>query len=272
MGKAVYICPSCAKEFLRYPSTVRKGVVPVCSKKCHGKSLSVKLLGSNNPNFGIKWNTEQRENLSKKVKQHFENPEARIIAGNSNRGQKFSPERIKKMHENRTPDSYSHAPTEERKIQIGIQSSKNWQNEEFKEKVISKSRKTKEEKGIIVPRSQLSEWEIYWRKASWKPNYDYAPGIKLGTNRLCRDHLVSRKQGFEKGIFPKILSHPANCEIVSWEENGRRARIKPYEHSPEKLFEKILNYSGNYPDHHRTVDLVNRYLKGENCLKEGLHE
>lgn len=193
MPKCIYSCPVCLSIFERYASTVRDGVTPFCSKKCYAKHMPSMFAGSKNPNYGKIWNADQRTNLSNKVKERFKDPAERLTAGNANRGKKFSKERIAKMHAHRSSDSYARIPSKERKIAIGIQSAKNWTNEQFRHKVISGGIKTRERKGLIIPRALLTEWQIYWRLANWIRVYNYAPGIELGKNGLCRDHMVSRK-------------------------------------------------------------------------------
>jgi len=39
------------------------------------------------------------------------------------------------------------------------------------------------------------------------------------TNGINRDHMISIKYGFENKISPKIISHPANCELITHKKN-----------------------------------------------------
>lgn len=39
---------------------------------------------------------------------------------------------------------------------------------------------------------------------------------------MTRDHLISKYDGFKRNISPKIISHPANCKIIQFNENRRK--------------------------------------------------
>ena len=41
-------------------------------------------------------------------------------------------------------------------------------------------------------------------------------------NGVSRDHKISIKYGFDNNIDPKIISHPANCQIITQNENSRK--------------------------------------------------
>ena len=59
-------------------------------------------------------------------------------------------------------------------------------------------------------------------------------------NGAVRDHMFSCKEGFLRNIDVKIISHPANCQIITHIENcskGIRCSI-----TLEELLEKIKNW------------------------------
>jgi hypothetical protein len=61
---------------------------------------------------------------------------------------------------------------------------------------------------------------------------------------VSRDHIVSVKFGYENGIDPKILSHPANCQLLRHGNNvskGKRSLI-----SYEQLLQKIIEWNTRY--------------------------
>lgn len=63
-------------------------------------------------------------------------------------------------------------------------------------------------------------------------------------NGISRDHLVSVKYGFDNNIDPKIISHPANCQLIRHNENvskGIKCKI-----SLEQLLEKINYWNNKY--------------------------
>lgn len=192
----------------------------------------------------------------------------RHSVGNANRGKKFDDARINKMHAHRPPSSYGHPQSEERKIQIGKESSERWKDPIFRKCVIEKGSATKEAKGLIVPRKYLTSWKFYWREANWISGFIYCKEKNLHLKGLCRDHIVGRKQGFLLGIFPEILRHPLNCQVITLSENSKKARNTADEKQPDILIEKILNYMGNYPQHEHAKFLAEEYLKGKRWKHE----
>ena len=104
-------------------------------------------------------------------------------------------------------------------------------------------------------KSRTDEKEIYWVKCSfsswnneiWKqlPGFDLLP--KLGmwhpiTNKggVVRDHIISISFGWENNIDPEIISHPANCRIITNHENIKKGA--KCEKTLEKLLEEIDNF------------------------------
>lgn len=258
MAQTEFICEVCTKSFSRYLSTVKPGTIPSCSRSCAGKQL----IGDKNPNFGNRWAAEQSLNLSKKTGLRFLDVEERFKVGSGNRGKKFSKERVKKMHAHRSKDSYSHAPSKERKVKIGKESAARWADAEYARNIVERGIATKIAKGSIIDPKLNSDWKIYWRLANWDRHFRYTEMQNLLALKMCRDHIVGRKQGFENAIFPEILKHPENCQLLSISDNSKKARRIPNSEATDALFTRILTYSGNYPKHHRAVELVNYYLAG----------
>lgn len=63
-------------------------------------------------------------------------------------------------------------------------------------------------------------------------------------NGISRDHIVSVKYGFDNKIDPKIISHPANCQLIRHNENvskGVKCKI-----SFPQLLEKIELWNKKY--------------------------
>ncbi len=63
-------------------------------------------------------------------------------------------------------------------------------------------------------------------------------------NGVSRDHIVSVKYGYENGIDPKIISHPANCRLLRHNDNvskNRRCDLKI-----EELIAKIRVWDDKY--------------------------
>lgn len=82
----------------------------------------------------------------------------------------------------------------------------------------------------------LSLLEEYgWYKA--KNNGDNPGGIS-------RDHLVSVKYGFDNGISPSLISHPANCKLMKHRDNVKKYSKNSI--SIEELTEKIKVWNKKY--------------------------
>jgi hypothetical protein len=227
--------------------------------------------GVNNPNYGKKWTDEQKLAGSELKKQQFaENPEYRHKAGNSNRGKKFSADRIKRMHAHRDPKCYSHPHSAESKKVIGQKSKEKW-TPKFKEEF----RKTMEANGHWVPKSQLSEYKVYYKEANWiermidffdEQSIDnlnkYGIFSKNNTKGFVRDHIVPRKIGFEFNLPPYILRHPANVQFISHAKNiakgfsDRKLTLSEKELIINLLFERILNFKKSWREHDLCVNFI----------------
>jgi len=272
--KTVLVCPECSTKFERYPSQIRS-TNNYCSKQCAYKNmppctnerkikLSKLMSGAGNPAYGGgQWDDDRRARHSKTMKQAMKDPHRRYVSGNANRDKKFSKELIQRMHAHRTPSTYGHTPSEQRRKEIGKESSKRWADPDIKRRIVEGGRATKEAKGTIIPRSMISPWKIYWQQAGWKASYRYTQELNLQERGLCRDHIVGRKQGFLLGIFPEILRHPENCQVITLSENSSKARRKADPTQPDLLMSRIMEYKGDYPEHNLVVSRVIDYLEGK---------
>jgi hypothetical protein len=259
MAKIMLICPECRCSFERYVSTIRRDQVEIC---CSRSCASKRLIGIRNPNFGNCWDDKQRAHQSRIQALAMRDPAKRYAAGKANRGKKFSDERRAKMGMAHI-GKLGHSPTEERRNQIGKESSERWKDPSIRKRIIEGGRLTKEAKGLITPHSQLSPWKRYWQASSWLSSYEYTTEKNLMLRGLCKDHIVGRKQGFELGIPAEILRHPENCQVISTSENTKKARRKADPLQPQLLFERIMKYNGDYPHHEYVTRLVGEYLRGK---------
>ena len=203
------------------------------------------------------------------------NEEIRFKAGSANRGKKFSKERIIKMHGHRTKESYSRPMSEETKKLIGEKSKEKWSLV-----YAEKYRKTMEDRGYWTPRHLKTDYEIYFAESNWVHNmYSIIEQIDNSIKQKVRDHIVPRWVGFNYKIFPEIIRHPVNCQIISNAENikkgfdDRNYEMEYWEEKINKLFYDIQNYSGKYWfEHEQAVKFVNHYLNGfrwDNTFKKG---
>lgn len=61
---------------------------------------------------------------------------------------------------------------------------------------------------------------------------------------VSRDHIFSVKEGFEKGVDPKLISHPANCRLMIHSKNI--SKNKRSDISLSELKEKISSWNSKY--------------------------
>jgi hypothetical protein len=185
-------------------------------------------FGEENSNYGHKWSDEKKEKQSQIMKQRMNDIECRKKCGDSNRGVKFSKDRILRMHGHRTSSSYSHYPTKERLQEMVEISKRNWTPEYRK-----KMRKTCEDKGLYIPLEQKEDYALYCQLSHWKENMiKYMDSNKLiefkqigffnpqkNSFGFVRDHKYGRWSGFENKVFPELLYHPVNCEFILQTDN-----------------------------------------------------
>jgi hypothetical protein len=222
----------------------------------------------NNPNYVRNWTNEEKAAQSVKLQQAYKNdPSLRYKVGKANRGVKFSQARIYKMHGHRTKESYRHEHSEETKKLIGIKSSQKY-TVEYR----IKDRKIREDVGLWIPLENKTDWEIYKMQANWiEKMFDLIEcpldfnivGIfncRTNTAGYVRDHLYSRFEGFKNAVFPEILRHPANCQIILHKDNlSKRHRCNIL---LEELFTKIQNYDRVWTEQSICIKMIEDYTKG----------
>ena len=73
----------------------------------------------------------------------------------------------------------------------------------------------------------------------------YSPTNKNNNlNGVSRDHMLSVKEGFELGIDPKLLAHPANCRLMIHSENNIKNTKCSIAY--DELLERIKNFENKY--------------------------
>lgn len=131
-------------------------------------------------------------------------------------------------------------------------------DEEKTSEVIKRVKKgiaTKIEKGILKPIEDRDAFKVYELAAGFKHGFEtkceeqkallkeYGVfNTKDNTKGCVRDHLLSRRYGFDNNIDPEIISHSANCEIVLHSENIRRAFTNDNLITLDELLERIKNW------------------------------
>ena len=291
-------CSVCHKEYEKFPSQSEKS--KFCSCACAGKSkkniplsentkqkISDALRGENSPHYGKKWSPERRKNASDLFKTLIDD-EWRERSGRANRGKKFDAERIHKLHGHRSRESYIRIHSEETKSKIGKQSSERFLDENYKKNIVEKSLISKETSGKITRRENLDDWKFYWIEAGWLKDYSsmwylaelgqeklkefgvFCP--KTNINGCVRDHIVGRKFGFDHRIFPELLRHPRNCQILTNRENNLPEHRSNNLEDIDILFDNILSYDQHWPEQELCVGLIQKYRNGERWVKNGISD
>ncbi len=90
----------------------------------------------------------------------------------------------------------------------------------------------------------------------------YSGVFNCRTNKdgVVRDHIYSRKHGFDNLVFPEILRHPCNCQVLTVSSNSSK-RANSWI-SLNELFSLIENYTGNWVEQNLVILLINEYRNG----------
>lgn len=63
-------------------------------------------------------------------------------------------------------------------------------------------------------------------------------------NGVSRDHMVSISFGWKRDIPPKIISHPANCNLLLYEDNKEKGWRSSFNYG--ELIKRISAWNKNY--------------------------
>ena len=111
---------------------------------------------------------------------------------------------------------------------------------------------------IQFRRKDMTEFKIYKTETNFNFNLSdypdefdftliekygwYSPSNKKNNlGGVSRDHMLSVKEGFELGIDPKLLAHPANCKLMIHNDNV--SKNKKSSITLEELLERIENFN-----------------------------
>ena len=91
----------------------------------------------------------------------------------------------------------------------------------------------------------------------------------LTNSKGCvRDHKFSRKSGFEQRVYPELLRHPCNCQLISHGENVKK-RLANIGHgvdnivSLKELLSSIKEYKGDWKEQGKCLELIGKYEQGK---------
>ena len=253
-----------------------------CCVKCCRKYTG-SLIGEKNGSFGKEWSTEKRKIQSELIKSKV-NDEYREKCSKGKKGKSVSKETIEKKlktEREKIENGYQRPPyTEEAIKNIGNGSSKKF-TPEYKKYI----RQIMEKNGAWIKLEEKDDYLLYKEFSNWKyqPITSMTEGVELlkimnlyskefrNKNGLVRDHMFSRRKGFKDKIFPEILRHPANCQLISQLDNFNKGKSKSREDcviSLEQLFEKIESWPLEYYEQILCLSLIKMHKSGKRYEKE----
>jgi hypothetical protein len=74
--------------------------------------------------------------------------------------------------------------------------------------------------------------------------YSPSNSKKPNLNGVSRDHMLSVREGFNNGVDPKLLSHPANCKLMAHTDNISKNKNSSITES--ELKSRIYNWNNKY--------------------------
>lgn len=153
------------------------------------------------------------------------------------------------------------------KLKIG-EKSKNKFTPEFNKKF----RKIMEQKNIWIPLENISDYEFYCKLSSWPQKMfdlnisgkkllkEYKIFSSSKREGVVRDHKVSRKYGFDARVYPEIIRHPCNCDIILHNKNSSKRSDNSI--SLKELFVAIDNYKEFWFEQEICLKLIKDYELG----------
>jgi len=266
MSKQIKNCLICLKEYTTYNKDQK-----YCTKKCMG----IANTGEGNPNFGNNWSDEQRKHLSEynlSISKEISNRVKKDWEGNTSRRENAA-KVMAETFKSRTGELnhfYNKKHTAETLKII---------SEKSLSKFTPAYRTDMEDRGLWRKIKDIPAMEYYYRESSWKhqmwdiiSNNDELAilneiGIfnsKSNSTGAVRDHKYGRMPGFHNGVFPEILRHPCNCEIVSRNTNVRKFhKCNDISIKLEDLFNLIISYNKDWNEQETVIKLIDNYKQGK---------
>ena len=270
---------TCNNQIFKVQPTLPYHFNSFCSKHCQN---TYNGIGERNSNYGNTWNNEQRKHLSLIVIDRMKNDYYRYVANQPHSKESIASkkQKLSKFAKTRVKEKNSFYGKHHSQDFCQKQSKRMKAVCNTKEYQI-KRRQTCEQNGQMIPLSQKTDYEIYYDLANWKYQmFDIITDEKQlqllkdngvfntqsNTKGCVRDHIYSRFSGFNDKVFPEILRHPCNCQIVLNSYNIRktsRAKRGPDDQSKEILFDKIKHYDGQWIEQKLCLKLICDYENGK---------
>lgn len=83
---------------------------------------------------------------------------------------------------------------------------------------------------------------------------------------VVRDHIFGRKSGFLELVFPELIRHPCNCQLILHADNSSKRSSN--NQTLDKLFEKIISYDKCWFEQDMVLDKIERYNRGERWVRK----
>jgi hypothetical protein len=254
-----------------------------CSKEHYSKAITEFQLvsGAKNSNYNKRWSKETKLQFSETCKRLM-TAERKVLIGNQHRGKKVTEEQKRAMSlahlgKKGTPH------TKESKIKIGIKSSAKF-TDAFKKQIREKN----EASGVWISLSQKDDYQLYCKFANWpKRMWDQISnekekklfeefGIWNSKNQklnpgCVRDHKFSRRSGFRLEVFPEILRHPCNLQILLHSQNVAKKKdryVDRDDQTLEELIFKIKNFNQEWFEQKECLQKIEAFLNGKKYSKE----
>jgi hypothetical protein len=243
---------------------------------------------------GLKLSDIHKKNISIAGKKRYENPEEilklkKMFSGVNNPNYRHGKNLdtyhnycvdcnkeidIRTKHCRKCASKYSHPfegrhHTEKSKKIIGLKSS-----QKFTKEYLEKVRKTYEKIGNWIPIENVKPYIIYRNLSNWNKKLNSYLNIYRNFF-FVRDHKYSRYSGFLHGVYPVILRHPVNCELLTRGENVSKAKNKNKmldSITLDTLFNLIEKHKGKWVEQNDCLEKIKMYRQGERYAVGGFYE
>jgi hypothetical protein len=92
---------------------------------------------------------------------------------------------------------------------------------------------------------------------------------RTNSKGVVRDHMFSRWSGFQERVFPELLRHPCNLQLITHSENvGKAHRKEKDDQTLVQLFDRIRAYSSEWPEQMLCLQLIEDYESGRRYVKD----